>query len=87
VFAALLAEKRGPSGLTARISGLLSSMDLPVRIDPALEAGELISAMGLDKKVRFGKIEFVLPLAPGNITPGVNLTAADLNETLLRMYE
>ncbi|NLB34334.1 MAG: 3-dehydroquinate synthase [Elusimicrobia bacterium] len=87
VFAALLAENRGSTGLVERLSKLLSSMNLPVRIDSKLEPDKLISAMELDKKVRDGKIEFVLPLDLGNVIPGINLDSIELNETLLKMYE
>jgi len=59
------------------VEGLLSRFGLPTALPPRVDRGELLSAMGLDKKVAKGRIRMVLPdrighvdlvsLAPGEV--------------------
>lgn len=87
VFASLIAQKRGESIIRDRVRTLLSSMGLPVAIEKNLEPAELITVMGLDKKVRSGKIEFVIPYSPGRVLPGISVSPHEINEALMEMYE
>lgn len=61
VFAAALAEKLGVAepGLTERHRTTYGSLGLPIRYKPG-RADELMNAMYSDKKVRAGKLRFVL---------------------------
>lgn len=50
----------------SRISGLLENLGLPTEV-AALPADKLIAALGIDKKVRGGKVQFVLPEKIGKV--------------------
>ncbi len=67
VAAAKLSERLGllPAGEAARIEIVVAAHRLPVRLDPALEVAALMTAMQRDKKVRAGKLRFVVLEAIG----------------------
>ena len=60
--AARLSERLGllPAGEAARIETVVAAHRLPVRLEPELELGALMAAMQRDKKVRAGKLRFVV---------------------------
>jgi len=62
----------------ARIKRLLEQAGLPVRM-PALDKEKIMDAMGQDKKVRGGRIRFILPQTIGEV-----LIADDVPPTLAR---
>jgi 3-dehydroquinate synthase len=49
------------------VEGLLSRFGLPTALPPRVDRGELLSAMGLDKKVAKGRIRMVLPDRIGHV--------------------
>ena len=62
VAAGRLSERLGllPVGEAARIETVVAAHRLPVRLEPALELPALLTAMQRDKKVRAGKLRFVV---------------------------
>lgn len=82
VAAALISERTGGEKTARRLKSILGAFELPVRISPALEPEKLIEIMKLDKKVRSGRIEFVLPLKPGDVRPGVAVDEKVIKETI-----
>lgn len=66
--AARLSERLGllAAGEGARIEAVVAAHRLPVRLEPALELGALMTAMQRDKKVRAGKLRFVVLAAIGD---------------------
>ena len=50
----------------ARITSLIDAVDLPSRFSKKLESEDIIAKLILDKKVRDGKINFVLPRCVGS---------------------
>jgi 3-dehydroquinate synthase len=65
-----------------RIERLLEQSDLPVRIPMRLETDDMIERMRKDKKVRHGKIRFVLPEAIGRVTVESDFSLALLRQVL-----
>lgn len=67
VTEALVAEDNGfaESGITQRIAGVLYKIGLPVDMPAALDTGEIIRAIELDKKTTGGKIRLALPVKIG----------------------
>lgn len=66
-MAAKLAEMQGKlrAEEVARIVALLARAKLPVHVDYPLDSQAIYAAMGLDKKVRDGKMRLILPEAFG----------------------
>ena len=64
-MAAKLAEMQGKLTATevARMLALLQGAHLPVHLDGDLEANAVFTAMGLDKKVKAGKMRLIVPQA------------------------
>jgi len=62
VAAARLSERLGllGAGEAAKIETVVAAHRSPVRLEPALELGALMAAMQRDKKVRAGKLRFVV---------------------------
>lgn len=73
VFAAKIAQRRGlcSAEWAARQRSILEGLGLPVDLPAALAAKDLIRLMKMDKKARAGKIQFVLPVRPGEVLYGV----------------
>lgn len=65
--------KKGSVILTGRIKNLLERCGLPVKIHSDVSAEKIIDALYMDKKVREKRLEFVLPLKPGEVVPGVEV--------------
>ena len=51
-----------------KIADLLQTFDLPIKVNHHLPVDDLLEAMKQDKKVRAGRIRFVLPTAIGGCT-------------------
>lgn len=86
VAATAIAARMGycdPS-LMERIRGLLLSLGLPVEL-PGLPAGELITAMGRDKKVAKGRVGFVLPRDFGAVEWGCQAPDEVVREVLVEL--
>ena len=82
IGAAYLAERRGwAPGLLARLETLLKRFGLPTTL-PGLSSGELLRAMGYDKKARSGQIRFVLPVAIGKMELVDDLTDEEITAAL-----
>lgn len=66
--AARLSERLGllAAGEAGRIEAVVVAHRLPVRLEPALELATLMTAMQRDKKVRAGKLRFVVLAAIGD---------------------
>jgi len=64
-----IAEAKGiaQTGLTRRVTGLFTSLGLPVRLDTPLEPVKLLDGMTRDKKNREGNIHFALVVEPGEM--------------------
>jgi len=84
VGAARLAVKRGllKKEEAGRIAALLEAFKLPTKADTPLPADELYTAMKQDKKVRAGKIRFVLPTSIGSCTFVDNLSEEEIKEVM-----
>ncbi|MFC2062317.1 3-dehydroquinate synthase, partial [Elusimicrobiota bacterium] len=80
-------SKKGSRELTDRIRCLLQGCGLPVRIHPDINTEEILNAMHLDKKVRDRKLEFVLPVKPGEVVAGVAVDEQLIREVIEDMYE
>jgi 3-dehydroquinate synthase len=86
--AARIAERRGllDPALCARITGLLDRVqlpttlaDLPVRLDPATT----VAALGQIRKIRDGRLRFVLPTALGETVITDDVTDAEIHAALV----
>lgn len=83
--AARLSERLGllASGEAVRIEQVVAAHRLPVRLEPALELPALMTAMQRDKKVRAGKLRFVV-LAGVGAAQTKNDVPVDLVEAVWR---
>jgi len=75
VTAALAAEELGSaeSGLADRIASLLKSAGLPYKLPQDVSEHEIITAVGLDKKVMHGKLHTVLVDSIGSVYVSENV--------------
>jgi shikimate kinase/3-dehydroquinate synthase len=80
----LLAALRlsGADELSQEVAGLLARADLPVSLDPAVDADSLIEATGRDKKRTAAGIGFVLLERPGEPMHGQAVDADSLRATV-----
>jgi len=87
VGAARLAGKRGllKKEEEERIAALLETFKLPTQAGSPLPADELYRAMKQDKKVRAGKIRFVLPTSIGSCTFVDDLSEEEIKEVILTL--
>lgn len=85
VLAARLAARRGccDASVEAEVRALLSTFALPVSVDPDLAVEEILAGMALDKKVRGGRMVFVLPRRLGCVELVEGVSPAEA-EALLR---
>ena len=81
--ASRLAERLGrvDAEFTRRQRDLLSALGLPVDV-PDLDADELVQAMSRDKKVKHGKLRFVLPVRMGEVELVGDVPEADVRAAL-----
>jgi len=70
-----------------RIERLLAQSDLPVRIPAQLETDAVIERLSKDKKVRGGRVRFVLPEAIGRVFIESDFSPAMLREVIEAMRE
>ncbi len=84
----LLAALRlsGQDALRAEVAGLLEALGLPTRLGEPLDAGELLAAIGRDKKrTGAGATPFVLVEAVGRVTWGHEVADTDLTAALAEL--
>jgi 3-dehydroquinate synthase len=88
VAAAHLAARLGRIGsdVAERQESLLRRMGLPVRL-PAMEVEPLLAAMRRDKKVRQGRLRFVLPSRMGEVETVENVDERDVIGALQAVME
>jgi len=67
-----------------RIVGLLGKLGLPTEID-GLPAKKILKALAIDKKVRKGKVQFVLPERLGKVVIKNNVPLKDVRQILKEM--
>lgn len=81
--AARLSEEVGlaPAGTSQRVAGLLRCFDLPVAA-PGYDPAALLEKIALDKKVRSGRVRFVLLEEIGRARPGVEVPSGVLTGIL-----
>jgi 3-dehydroquinate synthase len=79
-------ELAGAAELTARVRDLLRRLGLPVSMPRGL-AGRVERRMRWDKKVREGRLRFVLPCKPGEVSFGVVVDQAHLRQVLRQLEE
>lgn len=70
--------------VVARISGLLQKLGLPTEID-GLPAKRIIKALQIDKKVRAGKVQFVLPEKIGKVVIKNNVSLRTVKSVLTEL--
>ena len=68
-----------------RQQALLERFGLPGRLRERLEAGALAAAMRHDKKVRAGRLRFVLPVGVGAVRVVDDVSEAEIGEALERL--
>ncbi|MBP1693134.1 MAG: aroK aroB [Chloroflexi bacterium] len=75
VAAARLSERWGEAepGLAQCISSTLSTLGLPVEIPSELDLGQILAAIGYDKKRHAGSVRLALPIRIGEVRVGVRL--------------
>ncbi|NIA21927.1 MAG: 3-dehydroquinate synthase [Anaerolineaceae bacterium] len=81
---ALIARGRGliDEAVHSRQQGLLERIGLPGKLREPLGVDRLLEAMRHDKKVRAGRLRFVLPEAIGRVKIADDVTEAELREAL-----
>jgi len=70
-----------------RIINLLMAFKLPIHITGELPVGQMYQAMCHDKKVKDGKLNFVLPTSIGSCTMVDDLTETDIKEAIKILSE
>ena len=84
VLACLVSEQKG--WLTAselrRVIDLLNAFDLPVNVPEGMGLEEFVSHMRHDKKVKAGKIRFVLPQGIGQAVVTDDVTDAEISSAI-----
>lgn len=88
VAAFMLSEELGyiKPEFTQRIIKLLNRFRLPVSIPFEASVDDILNIMRLDKKVRSGRIEFVLPFDNGEIKPGIEIKEKMLEQVLKKLF-
>lgn len=57
----------GEPGLTRRVSALLATLGLPLKLPAAIPRGRIVDSMGRDKKNKKGEVHFALIAAAGEV--------------------
>jgi shikimate kinase/3-dehydroquinate synthase len=83
----LLAALRlsGRDALRAEVAELLAARGLPLRFDGA-SVDDLVALVERDKKRSGGRVPFVLVEAPGAVTPGHDVGAAELRAAVAEVH-
>ena len=86
IGASIIASKKGfvDEGFVERIKGLIRRAGLPTKLKRG-NIGEILRAMRLDKKVRDGRIRFVLPKRIGYVTFGNRVSTSLVRKALREM--
>jgi len=64
------------AALPQRLTAMLQRFTLPVRLPPGTDPAAVLAAMQYDKKAEAGKVQWVLPVRPGEVTRAPVPTAA-----------
>ncbi|MDB9460226.1 3-dehydroquinate synthase, partial [Dolichospermum circinale CS-545/17] len=85
VAAGEIAVKLGlwPQVDTERQNALIKKAGLPIQIPAALDVEAIIDALQLDKKVKLGKVRFVLPTQIGAVKVTDEVPTEIIREVLL----
>jgi 3-dehydroquinate synthetase len=77
-----LAEKLqvAEAGLSARLTAVLQALGLPTTYEAKVEA--IIACVNGDKKRRDGKVRWALPVAPGKVRVGLEVSEEDVRQAL-----
>jgi shikimate kinase/3-dehydroquinate synthase len=83
----LLAALRlsGREALRAEVAELLASHGLPTTMDADIDVDAVVAATGRDKKVRGGRVQFVLVEAAGDVRTGQEVGEADLRAAVAEL--
>ncbi len=76
----------GQRELREEMAELLAARGLPIRLDPAVDLGQVATAVGRDKKRRAGQVGFVLVDAPGDVKVGCRVSSDDLVASIKELY-
>ncbi len=87
VAACRISEYLGGKSITEEVVEVLERLGLPVGITGDHDPEKLIEIMKLDKKVRRGRIEFVLPFSPGEVRPGVEVEEKLIKEVIRELEQ
>ncbi|MFW6134998.1 MAG: 3-dehydroquinate synthase [Elusimicrobiota bacterium] len=89
VAAAIISNKMGKSNsdFVDRLKNLLEKTGLPVMCCKGTDIEKVVKAMYLDKKVRNKKMEFVLPVSPGEIELGVPVDEEMVKDVIKEITE
>lgn len=71
----------------ARIKSLIELYKLPVKIPMDIEASDIINAMEIDKKVRAGRLRFILPESIGRVRIEEDVERGLIKEVLKEISE
>jgi len=70
-----------------RIENLIARAGLPVRIKPAVGIGRMIPCLYLDKKLRAGRLNFVLPLEIGRACVRDDVPVDTIKKVLAKRFK
>ncbi|MEE8328458.1 MAG: 3-dehydroquinate synthase [Thermodesulfovibrionia bacterium] len=65
-----------------RIKSLIELYNLPVKIPSGIDVSDILGAMEIDKKVRAGRLRFILPESIGNVRIEENISIEIIKEVL-----
>ncbi len=68
--------------LLDRLAGLLARLRLPTAVPGEVSVGDLLALAGKDKKVRAGRMRFVLPAGPGRVEIVDDVTADQIADAV-----
>jgi len=71
--------------LREEVADVLAAHGLPTRLDPEVDADEVVAATERDKKRRGGRVGFALVEAPGDVRPGCPVAHDDLRAAVAQL--
>ncbi len=88
VSAAMISEAKtlAPSGTARQIADLLEKVGLPTVVHDSVDTEAVMRAIGHDKKVRLGKLRFVLPKSIGTVVVSDNVNESDVRQALAEQH-
>jgi 3-dehydroquinate synthase len=70
-----------------RQNNLIQKTSLPTRLPPGLDLDQIIDVLGLDKKVKAGKVRFILPTKIGSVIITDDVSSTTIKKSLLSMVD